>query len=160
LPTLDDVARLTRESDYAPFVRPGVDTEVKNAALKKLFSDPHFNVMDGLDTYIDDYGKPDPISPAMLRQLNQATSLGLFDVSPADAKDARGAHASDAEVPVAASSQAPGGDAEDACSLADASSVNGPTAPQAIAGDSLVTAGDPAAQPSSPAIEPSNIRPA
>ena len=29
--------------------------------MKKLFSDPHFNVMDGLDTYIDDYGKPDPI---------------------------------------------------------------------------------------------------
>ena len=31
--------------------------------MKKLFSDPHFNVMDGLDTYIDDYGKPDPIPP-------------------------------------------------------------------------------------------------
>ena len=29
--------------------------------MKKLFSDPHFNVMDGLDTYIDDYGKPDPL---------------------------------------------------------------------------------------------------
>jgi hypothetical protein len=78
LPTLDDVARLTRDSDYAPFVRPGVDPGVKNAALKKLFSDPHFNVMDGLDVYIDDYGQPDPIPASMLRQLNQAVSLGLF----------------------------------------------------------------------------------
>jgi Protein of unknown function (DUF3306) len=78
LPTLDDVALLTRESDYSRFVAPGVDANVRNAAMKKLFSDPHFNVMDGLDTYIDDYGKPDPIPPAMLRQMTQARWLGLF----------------------------------------------------------------------------------
>jgi hypothetical protein len=79
LPTLADVARLGRDSDYSPFVRAGVDPAVKNAALKKLFTDPHFNIMDGLDIYIDDYGKPDPIPPDMLRQLNQARNLGLFD---------------------------------------------------------------------------------
>jgi hypothetical protein len=79
LPTMEDVALLTRGSDYSPFVRPGVDPGVSNAAMKKLFSDPHFNVMDGLDTYIDDYGKPDPIPLSMLRQMNQAKFLGLFD---------------------------------------------------------------------------------
>jgi hypothetical protein len=52
---------------------------VKNAALKKLFTDPHFNLMDGLDTYIDDYGKPDPIPDSMLRKMNQAKFLRLFD---------------------------------------------------------------------------------
>jgi hypothetical protein len=52
---------------------------VKNAAFKKLFADPHFNVMDGLDTYIDDYSKPDPIPPEMLRQLASAKFLKLFD---------------------------------------------------------------------------------
>ena len=46
--------------------------------MKKLFSDPHFNVMDGLDTYIDDYGKPDPIPASMLRQMVQSQALGLF----------------------------------------------------------------------------------
>ncbi|MEO6746404.1 MAG: DUF3306 domain-containing protein, partial [Caldimonas sp.] len=56
LPTLDDVALLTRGSDFSRFVQPGVAPGVKNAALKKLFSDPHYNIMDGLDTYIDDYG--------------------------------------------------------------------------------------------------------
>jgi hypothetical protein len=40
-----------------------VAPEVKNAAFKKLFADPHFNVMDGLDIYIDDYSKPDPLPP-------------------------------------------------------------------------------------------------
>jgi hypothetical protein len=79
LPTLADVAQLTRESDYSRFVASGVDEGVKRAAMKKLFSDPHFNVMDGLDTYIDDYGKPDPIPLAMLRQLNQSRILRLFD---------------------------------------------------------------------------------
>lgn len=79
LPTLADVALLTRESDYARFVATGVDEGVKRAAMKKLFSDPHFNVMDGLDTYIEDYGKPDPIPLAMLRQMNQSKVLRLFD---------------------------------------------------------------------------------
>jgi len=78
-PTLDDVARLTKDSDFSPYVARDVDASVRNAAMKKLFSDPHFNVMDGLDTYIDDYGKPDPIPLAMLRRMNQAAVLGLFD---------------------------------------------------------------------------------
>jgi hypothetical protein len=78
-PTLADVAELTTTSDYTRFMARGVQPDVKNAALKKLFTDPHFNVMDGLDTYIDDYGKPDPLPPGMLRQMIQSQTLGLFD---------------------------------------------------------------------------------
>ena len=85
LPTLADVAALTRDSDYSRFVVTGVDPGVRNAAMKKLFSDPHFNVMDGLDTYIDDYGKPDPIPLSMLRHMNQSAVLGLFADEVADA---------------------------------------------------------------------------
>jgi hypothetical protein len=76
---MDDVARLSHDSDFSRFVGAGVDVGVQRAAMKKLFSDPHFNVMDGLDTYIDDYGRPDPIPLSMLRQMNQSTVLGLFD---------------------------------------------------------------------------------
>lgn len=79
LPTLDDVAALSAESDFRRFVGHDVDPTVKNAALKKLFTDPHYNVMDGLDTYIDDYGKPDPLPEGMLRQMVQSQFLGLFD---------------------------------------------------------------------------------
>ena len=80
LPTLADVAALTRDSDYKRFVVPGVDEGVKRAAMKKMFfSDPHFNVMDGLDTYIGDYNTPDPIPASMLRQMWQSKALGLFD---------------------------------------------------------------------------------
>lgn len=76
-PTLADVAQLDTSSDFSRFVARNVGTEVKNAALKKLFSDPHFNVMDGLDIYIDDYGRPDPIPADMLQKLQQSEWLGL-----------------------------------------------------------------------------------
>ena len=81
-PTLADVALLDHQSDFSRFVAPGVDTGVKNAALKKLFTDPHFNVMDRLDTYIDDYGQPDPLPEGMLRQMAQSQFLGLFTDDP------------------------------------------------------------------------------
>ncbi|MCM5678867.1 DUF3306 domain-containing protein [Schlegelella sp. S2-27] len=89
-PTMDDVARLTHQSDYSRFVSRGVDDDVKRAAMKKLFSDPHFNQMDGLDVYIDDYSRPDPIPLAMLRQMTQARMLGLFQDEPSGDAPAAG----------------------------------------------------------------------
>jgi hypothetical protein len=78
------VAALTRDSDFSRFVNAGVQPDVKNAALAKLFTDPHFNVMDRLDVYIDDYGAPDPLPAGMLRQMLQAHVLGLFDAEDAE----------------------------------------------------------------------------
>jgi hypothetical protein len=74
-PTMEDVAKLTPDSDYTRFVARGVDENVRRSALKKLFSDPHFNIMDGLDTYIDDYNTFVPIPPEMLASLNHAKAL-------------------------------------------------------------------------------------
>ncbi len=80
LPTLEDVAKLTADSDYSAFAARHVDSRVRNAAMRKLFSgDPHFNVMDGLDVYIDDYSVGELIPQAMLRQMVQARLLGLLD---------------------------------------------------------------------------------
>lgn len=74
-PTLEDVAQLTPDADFKPFVARGVDEDIRRAAMKKLFTDPHFNVMDGLDIYIDDYNKFEPIPAAMLAALNHARPL-------------------------------------------------------------------------------------
>lgn len=74
-PTLEDVAQLTPDSDFKPFVARGVDENVRRSAMKKLFSDPQFNVMDGLDIYIDDYSKFEPLTPAMLAMMNHAQAL-------------------------------------------------------------------------------------
>jgi hypothetical protein len=80
--TLDDARNLNKDSDFTPFMARQVEPEVRNAAMKKLFADPHFNVMDGLDTYIDDYSKPDPLPLSMLRQMASAKFLNLFDEDP------------------------------------------------------------------------------
>jgi hypothetical protein len=87
---MDDVAQLTPAADFSRFVAPGVDAQVKNAAMKKLFADPHFNVMDGLDIYIDDYTKPDPIAASVVQGLAQFRNLdGLpRDTSSAHAQNA------------------------------------------------------------------------
>jgi hypothetical protein len=79
LPDLPPIESLTPQADFTPFMQPEVPVQMKNAALKKLFTDPHFNMMDGLDTYIDDYTKPDPIPEAMLRSLVQSKTLKLFE---------------------------------------------------------------------------------
>ena len=76
LPPVDELHGLA--SEYRDFLRPEVDESLRRTALKKLFHDPHFNTMDGLDTYIDDYTKADPIPEAMLKALNQAQGL-VFD---------------------------------------------------------------------------------
>jgi uncharacterized protein DUF3306 len=104
-PTLADVAGLTRESDYSRFVASDVDCEVKNAALKKLFGDPRFNVMDGLDVYIDDYSKADPLPSSIARQLAQAAFLGLVEAEPAKSPSASAANHSAASPPHAMSAQ-------------------------------------------------------
>jgi hypothetical protein len=38
--------------------------------------------MDGLDVYIDDYSKPDPLPPEWLGQLNQMKHLGAYLEEP------------------------------------------------------------------------------
>ena len=78
-PTLEDVKSLTAESDFSRFAARDVAPEVKNAALKKLFTDPRYNVMDGMDVYVDDYSRPDPMPTHMLRQLAAAAAMHLFD---------------------------------------------------------------------------------
>ncbi|MGA8785418.1 MAG: DUF3306 domain-containing protein [Polaromonas sp.] len=88
--SLDDVKQLTRDSDFTPFMGRNVGPDVRNAAMKKLFTDPHYNVMDGLDIYIDDYSKSDPIPESMLRQMVGAKLLKIFDDEEDHEKDKDG----------------------------------------------------------------------
>ena len=76
LPSLDS---LTPQSDFSPFMAKNVDTQLRNQAMKKLFADPHYNVMDRLDIYIDDYSIERPLSIDVIRQMSISKTLGLFD---------------------------------------------------------------------------------
>lgn len=75
LPALD---KLTPESDFTGFMHPKVEDALRRVALKKLFSDPHFNVADPFEAYSGDWTGGEPISQEVLATLNQARTL-LFD---------------------------------------------------------------------------------
>lgn len=77
LPPVDSLQGL--ESDYCEFLKPDVPEGTQRAALKKLFADPHFNQMDGLDVYIDDYNKFEPMSAAIAASLQATGRLSVFD---------------------------------------------------------------------------------
>jgi hypothetical protein len=83
-PTLDELAPLDHSADLTRFIAKGVDEGVRRAALHKLFADPQFNVMDGLDTYIDDYNAASPVPPGLLARLKLTPNLG-FDLPEAAA---------------------------------------------------------------------------
>jgi hypothetical protein len=85
---LPPVESLTPESDFTPFMGSEVDPALRRQALRTLFRDPRFNVMDGLDVYIDDFSKPDPIPPDWLEKLNQVAYLGDYH-PPEAAPEAR-----------------------------------------------------------------------
>ncbi|MBA3476876.1 MAG: DUF3306 domain-containing protein [Lautropia sp.] len=111
LPSIDS---LGKDSDFSMFMRADVDPGLRVSALKKLFTDPHFNQMDGLDIYIDDYTKPDPMPLAMLKRLNQSRMVGLMEGEPEDASptDRAGAGAElAAAVPPPPAGEAPAGEA-------------------------------------------------
>lgn len=78
-PTLEEAQALTPQSDFRRYVAGDVDPEVRHAAMRTLFSDPHFNVMDGLDIYIEDYNTPNPMPASMLSKMASAHFLGLVE---------------------------------------------------------------------------------
>ena len=75
---LPPVESLTTESDFTPFMKSEVDPLLRRQALKTLFQDPRFNVMDGLDVYIADFAKPDPLPEGWLEKMNQVVRLGEY----------------------------------------------------------------------------------
>lgn len=76
------LANLTPDSDFGQFLRQEISEEVRRKAMKTLFADPQFNVMDGLDIYIDDYSISEPIPEAMMATLNHAR--GLLSEAPTE----------------------------------------------------------------------------
>ena len=126
---LPPIESLTPESDFSPFMQADVAEHLKRRALKTLFQDPRFNVMDGLDVYIDDYSKPDPLPEGWLEKLNQVARLGEY----------RAPEEETAERPE-------GTEATPAAGSAEIAAVEEP-----LGGPPAVDSSDTAAQPSPPA---------
>ena len=104
---LPPVESLTPDSDFAAFMRPEVDPSLKRQAFKKLMEDPRFNVMDGLDVYIDDYSKADPLPEGWLEKMSQMRYLGIFKEDEEDAGDAEKAAVAEPQALPEAMQEAP-----------------------------------------------------
>lgn len=75
LPAVED---LDSDSDFKPFMNPGVDAGTRRTALKKLFTNSHFSAIDPFEPYSIDLTGEDPIPEAMLKTLDHARRV-LFD---------------------------------------------------------------------------------
>jgi len=74
-PDLPPVDRLTPESDFKDFMHPRVEDALRRVALKKLFSDPHFNIPDPFEPFSGDWTVGDPIPEEMLASLEQVKQM-------------------------------------------------------------------------------------
>ena len=60
---------LDANSDYAPFMSEGVSSELRKAALKKLFFSGKFAARDGLDDYDDDFTHFEPLGDTVTSDM-------------------------------------------------------------------------------------------
>jgi hypothetical protein len=112
---LPPVDTLTFDSDFRAFLQPHVGEDLKRQARRKLLHDPRFNVIDGLDVYIEDSSTPSPLEPAIAAGLAQARYIfdppptrvnaqGHVEDVPAEAESADGEVAARSDLPPAAAS--------------------------------------------------------
>ena len=93
---LPAVEGLTLASDFTAFLKDEVSEALRRKALQKLFADPHFNRMDGLDIYIDDYSLPDPLPPEAMAKLKSAREWLMANEAEVEAVEAETAAEADA----------------------------------------------------------------
>jgi type IV secretory pathway VirB10-like protein len=107
-PELPPVEQLTPESDFAPFMHPKVADSLRRTALKKLFSDPRYNVIDKFEAYSDDYTVAATTTPEMLRKLEKVRERLEQEkqATPKQATPEVAAEQAPAEPPAAATEQA------------------------------------------------------
>ena len=76
-PPLPPVADLKPDSDFTPFMNPKVDPATRRDALKKLFTDAHYNIPDPFEAYSEDYTQSEPIPEAMLKAINRVRDVAV-----------------------------------------------------------------------------------
>lgn len=107
-PELPPIDSLTPESDFSAFMHEQVDEKLRRAALRKLFSDPALNVVDGLDDYAEDFNQLETLAAGAAAGLEHAkrTLFGDAQTETAGDGDREGAAAAEARLSDAEASQA------------------------------------------------------
>lgn len=86
VPELPPVESLAPGSDqFKSFMHPQVKDALRRTALKKLFSDAHFNIPDPFEPFSGDWSLAEPIPPDMLARLDHAREV-LFGAEEEEKK--------------------------------------------------------------------------
>jgi len=162
LPPIDSLDGL--RSDYQAFFQQPVADELRRAALKKLFADPHFNQMDMMDVYVDDYTQFEPLPEALRMRLPSARAfLSDSERATVEAAEASAAAGGDAPQPQEATAGADvdpassPGDVGEGCDLAAADGGLEPTSALDGPPTALPSELPPREDPAGPLREASSI---
>ncbi len=96
-PALPPQAEWTPQTDFSGFMHPKVEDALRRVALKKLFSDPHFNAPDLFEPFSGDWTVGEPIPQAMLDSLEQVKTMMRKVPEPAPKEVSKEAVAEEAE---------------------------------------------------------------
>lgn len=82
LPTIEDAKNLPIGADVSDYMRPGVSSEARATALRRLFADPRYNVISELNDYIADYANMPSLPKEDLHKYSHLEGLFLFEDPP------------------------------------------------------------------------------
>ena len=74
---LQALEELNADSDFTPFMNSKVDPVTRRDALKKLFTDAHYNIPDPFEAYSEDYTQSEPIPLEMLKAINRVRDVAV-----------------------------------------------------------------------------------
>ena len=75
MPVLPPLEALNPDSDFSPFMDKRVDDRLRRLALKKLFSDPSLNIVDGLDDFAEDFNLLEDLPQEMVAKLEHVRDV-------------------------------------------------------------------------------------
>ncbi|EOD77345.1 hypothetical protein D515_03938 [Grimontia indica] len=99
-PSMDDVERLREGDSAAAFLAKGVSSQVKKAALRKLFLSDAYNVLDGMNDYDLDYSKTANLSAEVAETLRKWTKEKLEEATEEKPEDEALAQETPSDQPV------------------------------------------------------------
>jgi hypothetical protein len=85
MPSID---LLTADSDLSGFLSPGVSESLRREAMRKVFSQSRYNLVDGLDDYAEDYTRFQPLGDLLtagLRRHRQRIAARVREACDTDA---------------------------------------------------------------------------